>query len=382
MKSMKYLALTLIIFAAVACGKQDSNTLEAKQNELLEKENQMADLKAEIVKLKTEIEALDTNARSNAIAVKALEIKEGLFKNPFQMQGLVESDQNVMISPEVPAKLVRIHVREGQRVSRGQLIASLDGSVASSQIAEMENALSLAKTNYEKQERLWNQNIGSEMQYLQAKNNYENLQKSIVTARQQLGKYSLTSPINGTVDAIMANEGELVGSMGSGPIARIVNLQDIKVKAKVSERYISLVKSGQEVELHFPSIDLTLKEKISAVGNVIDANNRTFTVIVKPSKELSRLKPNMLCMMTAYDYVEENTISVPTRLVRTNGDKHFIYVIKTNGEKREVEKRFIEIGDQFPTATIINAGLKAGDLVITEGVNNVIPGDEVKIIED
>ncbi len=382
MKSMKYLALILITLTAIACGEQDTNTLEAKQKELIEKENELADLKAEIVKIKSEINAMDTNARSNAIAVKALTIEAGLFKNPFQMQGLVESDQNVMVSPEVPAKLVRVHVREGQRISKGQLIASLDGSVASSQIAELENALFLAKTNYEKQERLWNQNIGSEMQYLQAKNNYENLQKSIATAKQQLGKYSLTSPINGTVDAIMANEGELVGSITGGPIARIVNLKDIKVKANVSESYISQVMRGQEVQLHFPSIDLTLNEKIAAVGNVIDVNNRTFTVIVKPSKELSKLKPNMLCMMTAYDYVEENTISVPTRLIRTSEDKHFIYVVKTNGEKREVEKRFIEIGDQFPTATIVTAGLEQGDLVITEGVNNVIPGDEVKIIED
>ena len=382
MKAIKTTLPLLVLILLAACGQKEVNTLEAKQKELQEKETELADLKAEIGKIKMEISELDTNARSNAIAVKAMNIEPGVFKNPFQIQGLVESDQNVMISPEVPAKLLRIHVKEGQKVYKGQLIATLDGAVASSQIAELENALILARTNYEKQERLWNQNIGSEMQYLQAKNNYENLQKSINTARQQLGKYSLTSPISGTVDAIMANEGELVGSMGSGPIARVVNLKDIKVKAKVSERYIGQITKGQEVKLHFPSINLTLNEKIAAVGNVIDPNNRTFTLLIKPSSELSKLKPNMLSMITAYDYVQDNTISVPTRLIRTTGEDYFVYVINTTGNKRVVEKRMIEIGQQFPAATIITKGLKSGDQVITEGVNNVIPGDEVKIIED
>lgn len=379
---MKKFIIIGIMFAAVACGDSSKTELEKKQEALKSKEKELAALKVEITTLKKEIEEMDTMSRSTAIAVRATEIKRGLFKNPFQIQGLVESDQNVLISPEVPAKLIKIYVKEGQKVSAGQIIASLDGSVASSQIAEMENALILAKTNYEKQDRLWKQNIGSEMQYLQAKNNYENLQKSINTARQQLGKYTITSPINGTVDAIMANEGELVGSMTGGPIARVVNLKDIKVQAAVSEKYIGQIIKGQDVKVFFPSIGLSLDEKIEAVGNVIDVNNRTFNVIVKPRSELSKLKPNMLGMITAYDYVQPNVISVPTRLIRTDGEQYFIYVIHVNGSKMTVEKRKIEIERQFPTETIVSKGLEDGDLIITEGVNNVIVGDEVKIIED
>ncbi len=379
---MKNIILIGILITAIACGDKSTSELETKRTELESKEKQLAQLKTEIAELKRAIIELDTQSRNNAIAVRALKIERGLYKNPFQIQGLVESDQNVLISPEVPAKLLKIHVVEGQRVAPGQTIATLDGSVASSQIAELENALILAKTNYEKQERLWNQNIGSEMQYLQAKNNYENLQKSINTAKQQLGKYTLKSPISGTVDAIMANEGELVGSMTGGPVARIVNLKDIKVKANVSERYINQISKGQSVSLSFPSIGLVLNEKIDAVGNVIDPNNRTFTVIVKPSSNLSKLKPNMLSMITAYDYVQDASISVPTRLIRTDGETFFIYAINVNGEKKTVEKRVIEIEKQFPTATIIKSGLEEGDLIITEGVNNVIVGDEVKIIED
>lgn len=378
---MKYTPLILVLSVVVAaCGKKPGGELAKKREELNKKQEQMATLQEEIAEIEKAIEELDTSARSNAIPVMADTLQRGMYQNPFQVQGLVESNKNVLISPEVPANVVTIHVKEGQHVSKGQLIASLDGSVAGAQINELENALKLAKINYEKQERLWNQKIGSEMQYLQAKNQYENLEKSLETARTQLGKYTLRSPISGTVDEIMANPGELVGGLTSGPVARVVNLTDIKVKANVSEKYVGLMKKGQKVKLHFPSIGLELDETISAVSNVIDPNNRTFVVYIKPSSNLSKLKPNMLALITAYDYVANDVISIPTKLVRNDGKQDFVYTIESKGEKRIVEKTAIEIGKQFPTATIIATGLTEGDMLITEGNNSVIVGDEVKII--
>lgn len=380
MKNIFYfiIATTLLI---AACGKSTKTTLEQKRAELDSLETEMGSLKEAIAAVKLEIEDLDTTTRSNAIAVMASEISKGKFKNPFQLQGLVESDQNVMVSPEVPGNVTRIYVKEGQRVSKGQVIASLDGSIAGSQIAELKSRLSLAKIAYEKQDRLWKQNIGSEMQYLQAKNNYESLQKSISTAQSQLGKYTLRSPISGVVDEIMANQGELVGGMNSGPVARIVNLRDIKIKANVSEKYISQIKKGQNVKLYFPSLDLEMEERVSAISNVIDPTNRTFVVYIKPTKNLSKLKPNLLALITAYDYVEADAISIPTKLVRTDGTKNFVYTISSNGNKKTVEKTIIEIERQFPSETVIKSGLESGDLIITEGVNSVIVGDEVKIVE-
>lgn len=382
MKFMKY--ASIIAFAAflfVGCKPSPTSDLDKKKEELTKAEASLDSINKIIAGLKAEIEELDTNARTKTFPVMVEEIQKGAFKNPFQIQGLVESNQNVMVSPEVPANVVKIHVREGQRVSKGQLIASLDGSVASAQISELENALTLAETNYKKQERLWNQKIGSEMQYLQAKNSYENLQKSLQTARTQLSKYSLRAPISGTVDAIMANPGELVGGMTSGPVARIVNLRDIKIRANVSEKYIGQIKVGQEVQVEFPSIGLKTKEKVVAISNVIDVNNRTFVVYVKPTKNLSQMKPNLLAMITAYDFVDEDAISVPTKLVRRFGDNSFVFVVQEKGEKKIVERRIIEIEKQFPSETIIKSGLEPGDILITEGVNSVIAGDEVKIIE-
>ncbi len=375
---------TLFILSLVtlisACGSKSENALEEKKAELETLTTEMNDLKETIAKVKGEIELLDTAARTNAIAVMALEINKSGYKNSFQVQGLVESDQNLLVSPEVPARILKILVKEGQHVTKGQIIANLDGSVASAQIAELEGALGLAKLNFEKTEKLWKQKIGSEMQYLQAKNQFENLQNSIKTARTQLGKYSLRSPISGTVDELMINEGEIAGGMTSGPVARIINLADIQVKANVSESYLGKLKKGQTVDLSFPSIGLTMTEKISSVSNVVDPSNRTFVIYVEPSKNLDKLKPNLLAMVTAYDFDNADAIVVPTKLVRNDGQQHFVYTIKSNGGKKTVEKRYIEIAQQFPSETVVKSGLETGDLVITEGVNSVIVGDEVKII--
>ena len=379
---MKY--LNLIILATIivtGCSSKPESSLDKKREELTKAEASLDSIQKAIAEIKEEITKLDTSARSKTFPVMVTTIQKGAFKNPFQIQGLVESDQNVLISPEVPANVLSILVKEGQRVSRGQVIATLDGSIAGAQINELENALSLAKINFEKQERLWNQKIGSEMQYLQAKNQYENLEKSLTTAKTQLGKYTLRSPINGTVDEIMANPGELVGGMTSGPVARIVNLKDIKIKANVSERYVGQITKGQTVMVNFPSLGLQMTEKVSSVSNVIDVNNRTFVVYVQPSKNLDKLKPNLLALITAYDYEDKEAISIPTKLVRTDGEKSFVFVVKTQGQKKIVEKRFIEIQKQFPSQTLIKSGLEEGDQLITEGVASVIVGDEIKIID-
>jgi len=380
---MKNIVITLSIIALfAACGDTNKGALEVKRAELEALHTEMTTLKAAITKVQNEITELDTNARPNAIAVMTEIVNKGQFKNPFDVQALVESDNNVMVSPEVPGRLVRLYVKEGQRVSKGQVEASMDGSTANSQIIELEGALSLAKTNYEKLGTLWKQNIGSEMQYLQAKNQYENLQNSIKTAKSQAGKYTLRAPITGTVDAIMANEGELVGSMTGGPVMRIVNMGDIKLKANVSEAYVGKIKTGQTVKVYYPSLNLTTEETVSAVGSVIDINNRTYSVYVTPHKNTKNLKPNMLAMITAYDFEDNDAMSVPTKLVRNDGKEDYILTIKTNGEKKTVLKTVVVIDQEFASETIIKSGLEPGSEIITEGYNSVIEGDEVKVITE
>ncbi len=377
---MKNLVLTLLISAVlVACSSGEDNSLDGKRNVLTEKKKEFSKLKDEIEKLEKEISELDTTVKDIGIAVMVDTIKRGTYSNPFTFQGLVASDMNVMISPEVPSVIQRIHVKEGQRIYKGQVLASLDGRAAQSQIAELEANLRLAKVNYEKQERLWKQNIGSEIQYLSAKTQYESLQKRLQNAQVQLGKYSLRSPMNGTVDEIMANEGQLVGSLG-GPsgVMRVVNLSDIEIKANVSESYLPAMSRGQEVEVFYPSLNLTVKEKITAIGNVIDVDNRTFTIVIKPKNKSKLLKPNLLAMITSSDYVKENSIAVPTKLIRNDGKGN--YVLTVNSSTRLVEKTSVEIDKQFAKNTVLKGGLEEGSLLIVEGYNAVISGDLSKIV--
>jgi len=375
---MKNLIIALFISAGLLACSDSGSKLEQKQKELTEKKKTFSKLKDEIQKLENEIAELDTTQEDLGIAVEIDTIASHEFKNPVVFQGLVESDKNVLINPEVPSTVTAIHVREGQRVYKGQLLVSLDGRAAASQIAELEARLKLAKANYDKQKRLWDQNIGSEIQYLQAKTNYEALQKSLMAAQVQLGKFDLRSPISGTVDEVMAKVGQLVGSMGSQGVMRVVNLQDVEIKANISERYIENIRKGQSVEVFYPSLNLTTKEKISAVGSVINANNRTFSIIIEPSHKSSMLKPNLLAMITASDYVKEDAITVPTRLIRNDGKGD--YVLTVNANDMSVEKTFIEIEEQFATETVITSGLEPGALLITEGYNSVIKGDPVKIV--
>ncbi|MCB9245746.1 MAG: efflux RND transporter periplasmic adaptor subunit [Flavobacteriales bacterium] len=374
---MKQLIIALITASMfLACSKGGSD-LDIKQKELTEKKKAYAKLKDEIEKLEKEIAELDTTRKDEGIAVMVDTIQPGTFTNPVTFQGLVSSDMNVIINPEIPSKITEIHVREGQRVYKGQVLVSLDGSTAQAQIAELENALQLAKTNYEKQKRLWDQKIGSEMQYLQAKNNYEGLQKSLLTAQVQLGKFVLRSPINGTVDEIFANEGQLVSNMGGPGVMRVVNLNDVEIKANVSESYISSIQVGQEVEVFYPSLNLTTREKISSVGNVIDPDNRTFTVILKPGNSSRMLKPNMLALISASDYNKSNVISVPTKLIRNDGKGNYVLTVDNEGH---VSRSMITIEKQFARESVISSGLEAGDLLIVEGYNGVIAGDKAKIV--
>jgi RND family efflux transporter MFP subunit len=379
-KSNKPIAVLFALIAVVSCGPKNESELSKKQSELAAKEKEMAKLRTEINKLQDEIEKLDTTPKDNAIGVRVLEILTDAFENSFEMQAMVESDKNVLITPEIPGRVIRILVKEGQKVTTGQALVILDGSVAQAQIAELENTMILAKENYDRIKILWDQKIGSEMQYLQAKNQYENLQKSLNTAKTQLGKYTLRSPISGQVDEIKVNVGELAGTMTGGAVMRVVNTNDLKLKANVSERYTTALKQGQKVNVFYPSLNKTVAEKITAVGNVIDINNRTFSVYVSANALKNQLKPNMLAIVSATDFVEEKVISIPTKLLLNDGTKDYVYALKKQGNKYIAYRAYVEVNRKFASHSLIASGLETGTLIVSEGYGGIVEGDEVKII--
>lgn len=377
---MKKLAIILLATTfMVSCG-QKPDELDKLKAKLEKKKNEMSSLKGEIKELEAEIDKLDTNKKERLIAVKALAVEKGAFKNPIKLQGLVESDQDVTVSSEMGGKILSIHVKEGQRVSRGQLIAKLDAEAMRQQVAELKSAMDLAEVSYKKQKKLWDQNIGSEIQYLQAKNAYDRLVSSHAAAKANLSKLTITSPIAGNVDEVFANAGNIL-SPGL-PVARVVNSREIQVKANVSERYLTKLNVGDEVKVFYPSLEAEYVERIASVGSYINPNNRTFNVVITPGNKNQHMKPNLLAIITAYDYKKEDVISVPTKLVRGEEGKNFVLIAEKDGNNYVVNKQEVEIERSFIDRTVIASGIESGDLIITEGYNKVVNKDKVKLLEN
>jgi RND family efflux transporter MFP subunit len=377
---MKKITTVMILAVTLAaCG--GSSTLETKRKELDQKKEEMRKLRLEIEALEVEIAKLDTSAKEHFIPVSTETIAKGTFKHPVKLQGMVESDKDVTVSAELGGKVIRIYVKEGQKVRKGQMVASLDGATVAGQVGELEAALKMARTNYEKQERLWNQNIGSEIQYLQAKNQVERLESSLQSARAQLGKFNLTSPINGTVDQIFANEGQILAP-GMSMVARIVNTDEIKIRADVSERYLGKLDLGEEVVVYYPTLDTQYSEKIGAVGNHINPDNRTFGLTIFPQNKSTKMKPNLLAIITAYDFIMDSVITVPTKLIRNDGNGDYILTItKDKAGINRVSKTSVKVLRSFAGETILESGLNQGDRIIVQGYDNVIGGDAVEIVE-
>lgn len=376
---MKNILFIMAIMAAIGCGSD--NSVEGLKTQLAEKKKAMNTLKLEIEALEKTIAETDSSAvKDLRTAVKLEVIAPGELKNPFQLQGLVASERNVMVSAEMGGTITRVFVKDGQVVSKGQTLATLDGSAMAAQMAELKKGYELAVTSFEKQEILWKQNIGTEMQFLQAKNRKESLEKSLATAQIQLGKFTLKAPISGVVDQLLKNEGEILGP--GMPFARVVDASQIKIQADVSESYLQSIKKGDEVEIFYPSLKKKSKEKIFSVGNYIHPENRTFSVYILPSGNLQDLKPNLLALITAYDFVKSNVISVPTKLIRNDGNGDYVLTAKkgTNG-KMSVVKTPVEIEEKFSARSVIKSGLVSGDLLIVEGYQSVISGDEIKEVK-
>lgn len=375
----KFMLLPGLLFLMMSCGN-DTESIEGRKKELTALKKEISKLQAKAKQLEAEIEALDTT-EVKGFAVKVDTLRRKTYKNPFQVQGLVVSDEDVVVSPEMGGIVKSILVKEGQNVQQGQILATLDASLVSAQISELEKALELAVIAYERQKALWDQKIGTEIQYLQAKNNKESLERRLQTTRVQASKFQLRSPVSGVIDALFTNKGDMAGP--GTPVMRVVSTRQIKIKADVSEQYISYLKKNDEVSVFLPSLKKGSEERIQAVGSYINPNNRTFSIYISPSPKISKeLKPNMLALITAYDFAKENALSVPTRLIRNDENGTYILVASPSGKRSfVVEKKYVEIEESFATETILLSGVDEGTLMITEGFQKVIPGDRIEIIQ-
>jgi len=374
----KLIGLLFISGFLFACsGEQDSNTIKSKisdyQEEVTKLNNKITELESQLSE-----EGESINEDANAMRVRTLKITTQPFSKYFTATGEVEAVNEAFISPEVSGQITKINVVEGQKVSRGQLLAKLNTSLVEKNIDEVKTQLQLAETLYNKQQELWDQNIGSERQYLEAKTNYESLKNKLGTLQEQYNMSILRSPINGIVEEIMFKRGELA-SPGM-QLMQIVGLEKLKVLAKLSENYLPVIKEGDMVTITFPSFPgLKLEKPISRIGNVINKQNRTFLLEVEIENKDGKLKPNLLANVKINDYNSKSSIVVPSMVIREDLVGSYLYVVEEKGGNVISAKKYIETGKTYEGKTEIVSGLLENDVIITDGYSNVSDGSVIQI---
>lgn len=374
--------LTLISFLLLglsACQQsKEPQSLEAKKKQLAQYQKQLVDIKQQIKELEIEIDSMsvDKVRQKAAVTVKVKKMATQNFKHFIQIPGNVESDDYVKISSEVPGQITALYVEVGDKVVKGQELARIDDKVVRRQLDELSTAYGLATQTFEKQARLWKQGIGSEMQYLQAKNTKESLERRMATLKAQLDKYIIKSPITGRVDDLLVKAGEMT-SPGL-PLLTVINVADIKVVGEVSERYVGKFKKGDSVIVDFPVIGQQVHTTIDAVGQAIDKDNRTFKVIIKIHNQNGELKPNLLANIRLFDFRKKKALLVPTRVIYFQEGGNYLYTVRIENGDTTAHKEMVKLEYSDEKHSLIKEGVKAGTLLIMEGYDKVSEGEKIK----
>lgn len=324
-------------------------------------------------------ETAGSDQPENAVPVYVQELQPTTFRHYLNVQGTVESDKTIMISPKASATVEEVLVRAGERVDRGAVLARLDGEITRSQIQEVETQLELARTLYERQKNLREQDIGSEVEFLQARNQVESLENQLATLREQFENYTIRATIGGTVNRVMLKEGEMVGP--TAPVFQLSNSEALEVISQISEAYITRVERTDSVEIGFTSIDETINKTLDVVSNVIDASNRTFEVKTDISSLDGLIRPNMIAKLKINDISEPNQIVVPVNTVQEANETSYVFVAEEGDNGWTAVQREVVPGMSYGNELVIKEGLNPGDLLITTGYAEVVDGDSISIKE-
>lgn len=379
---MKYILSFFVITSfLIACSGGDAEkpqSLEGKKTRLNELRTELTKVSQEIEALETEIAELDPEANKVvAVPVQAEQLEKTTFKHFVNVQGHVESNRNILVSPKTSGVLTKMLVVKGQSVNVGQLLAQVDDAMLRSGLAELRTQLDLMNTLFEKQKRLWDKEIGTEVQYLQAKNNKESLERRLATMEEQLEMSKIKSPISGIVDEILPKLGEMV-SPGM-PAFRIVNPSDLSLKAQLSESYIPFIHKGEAVQVNFPSLNKELKGTINTVGQSVDNTSRTFDVEVKlPSDK--NIKTNMFGEMSINDRIVEDAIAIPLYLLQKAEVGNYVYIAEKGAEGNWIARRkAVTVGLSYDGFAQIANGLEAGEYIITDGYKDLSDGQVIEL---
>ena len=370
--------VSLLIASAIfaSCGNKDNTQtidqlIAAKNNKELQARK--AAIQADLAKIDAALATL--NVRKEEALVSVATLKDTVFNHYLDIQGSVNTKENILIQPEMPGTLITLTVKAGQRVSKGQLLARVDDGGSSQQVASLETQYQLAKTTFERQKNLWNQKIGSEIQYLQAQTQMLSLQRSVAQAKAMLSKTEIRAPFSGTIDEVFVEKGQVVSASPQG-LMRIVNLNNMYVSTSVPESYIGKLKVGTQVDVFLTSLNKNYKGKVRQIGNFINPNNRSFGIEVSIPNPENLLRPNQVAKLKVIDYTVKNAIVVPSNVIQEDGKgNQFVFVASnSNGKTAIAKKAMVTTGKSSDNVTEILSGLSANDIIVIEGVNTISEG--------
>ena len=372
------LIMVLFIFVFSACGGgPDLTTLEGKKARLTTLKDMVANSKTEITTLEKEVAALDPTVRENKVSNVTVEpIAVGSFTHSIDLQGAVKADDEQMITSKGMGTITRITIANGDRVKAGQAIAYLDGALMQKGMAEVQQQLDFAKTAYQKQKNLWDQGIGTEIQYLSAKNGVESLEKRMESMNEQNGSNVVRAAISGVIDEVYARVG---GAAAPGvPLAKLVNFSRLKVQADVAESFAGRVRQGNEVLLNFPDINKNVKARIKYIGSAINPINRSFKIEVPIAGGDKDVIPNMVSIVKIVDYQKAKAVMLPINMVQKSSNGDFVFIAVDENGKKVVKKAPVTIGQNYDGKAEVVSGLKGGELLIMTGYQDLNDGDLVK----
>jgi membrane fusion protein, multidrug efflux system len=373
----QHIVIMLLVLAAGCKPHNDpkGGKLEADKTKLAELKKQDGDLRDKIQILEDSIKAEGGN-EIKTIKVGLKDVTLQPFKHYVEVQASVYGQDNINVNAQTPGVVKSILVTEGDKVTKGQVMATLDDAVIQQNIQEVQTNLDLAKTLYEKQKGLWDQKIGTEVQYLNAKSNYESMQKRLSGIEQQAAMSQIKSPIDGTVDAVSIKVGQ---SVAPGlPTIQVVNNEQLKVRGYVTEAYISDIHLGDSLVVGFPDLNREIKSVASYVSSAIDVVNRTFTVEVKLPQD-ANYHPNMIAMLKIIDYSNPSAVVIPINLVQNDPTGSFVFVAVNENGIMVARKTLVDVGKIYAGNAEITKGLKAGDKIIAVGYDDLNNGDAISL---
>ena len=383
------LSIIAIAFILTSCGEEkknsvekvlESNNLETIRTKRAELVGQQEAIHAKIKLLDNRISELDTT--KNIPLITTFTAKQEVFNHMLELQGNVTTKNLMVITPEYNGILTNVYVKEGQKVTKGQVLARIDDGGLGQQLAQLQIQADLAKTTFERQKRLWDQKIGSEIQYLQTKSSYESQQQAVNQLKQQLAKTTVRAPFSGTIDDIITEQGSVVGA-GQTQLIRIVNLDNMYIETEVPERYISNVVAGKNVQVEFAVLGKTIDTKVRQASDFINPANRTFKVeIAIPNKEKT-IKPNLTAKLKINDYTNENALLIPQSIISENAEgEQYVYVVKNKNANGEgvANRVIIKTGKTQGDVIEVLEGIENGVEIIKEGARSVKDGQTVKVL--